>query len=78
MELISLLSTAKQAGVDVSAIIGLIAIYLMLKKFVNAQNKELKVVVNEQVDKIVKAIGAHNERLDNIEEDVKALKKKLG
>ena len=77
-DLITLLATAKTAGLDIGSLVSLITIYFMLKKFVAKQNDELKLVVSSQVDKIVIAIGAHNERLEVLEKDVGEIKKHLG
>ena len=78
MEIVELLTIANKAGLQVGPMVCIVMIYLMLKKFVTKQNDELKQVVSSQVDKIVQAIGKHNERLDNLESDVKQIKKKLG
>lgn len=75
--LFSILSLAKDAGFDVGQFIVLGMIYFMLKNFVSKQNDELKKVVDEQVNKIVTAIHNHNERLDNLEDDVKDIKQQL-
>lgn len=76
-DLIALLTMAKSAGLDIGSLVSLITIYFMLKKFVTKQNDELKTVLNAQVDKIVRAIGQHNERLENLETDVREIKKKI-
>lgn len=78
MELITLLTTAKDAGFESGSIISLVIIYFMLKRFVSKQNDELKNVINNQVDKLVKAINVHNLRLESLETDVKKIKKKIG
>lgn len=78
MELITLLTTAKDAGFESGSIVSLIIIYTMLRRFVSKQNEELKVVLNIQVDKIVSAINVHNHRLEILETDVKEIKKKIG
>lgn len=78
MELITLLTTAKEAGFETGSIVSLIIIYFMLRKFVSKQNEELKTVLNTQVDKIVSAINVHNHRLEILETDVKEIKKKIG
>jgi hypothetical protein len=75
MEVVALLTTAKELGFESGSILSLVVIYFMLKKFVTKQNTELKEVLNTQVDKMVKAIGQHNERLDGLESDVKLLKR---
>ena len=75
MEILALLSTAKELGFESGSILSLVIIYFMLKKFVTKQNNELKEVLNTQVDKMVNAIGKHNERLDGLESDVKLLKR---
>lgn len=77
MELLSLLSSAKQAGLDIGSLASLVMIYFMLKRFVSAQNDELKKVISAQVDKIVVAIGQHNDRLETLEKDVGKIKQKL-
>lgn len=76
-DLIALLSTAKSAGFDIGSLASLVTIYFMLKKFVAKQNDELKQVVSSQVDKIVIAIGAHNDRLESLEKDVGNIKQQL-
>ena len=63
MKIVALLTLAKDAGFEAGSIVSLVTIYFMLKKFVTKQNEELKTVLNLQVDKVVKAIGQHNERL---------------
>lgn len=78
MELITLLTTAKDAGFESGSIVSLIIIYTMLRRFVSNQNEDLKVVLNIQVDKIVSAINVHNHRLEILETDVKEIKKKIG
>lgn len=78
MELVALLTTAKDAGFETGSIISLIVIYFMLKRFVTKQNDELKIVINSQVDKLVSAINVHNIRLESLETDVKEIKKKIG
>ena len=76
-ELVAVLSTAKQAGLDLGSMASIIMIYFMLKKFVAKQNNELKSVLGEQVDKIVTAINHHNDRIESLEKDVKIIKDKL-
>lgn len=76
-ELISIIAAAKQAGLDIGSMASIVMIYFMLKKFVANQNSELKSVLNQQVDKIVKAIEHHNNRIENLEKDVKDIKDKL-
>lgn len=78
MELVTLLTTAKDAGFETGSIISLVVIYFMLKRFVTKQNDELKVVINTQVDKLVSAINVHNLRLESLETDVREIKKKIG
>ena len=77
MEIITILATAKQVGLDVGSMVSIIMIYFMLKSFVSKQNQELKSVLSAQVDKIVKAIEHHNDRIENLEKDVKDIKDKL-
>lgn len=77
MEFISLLTIAKNAGFDFGVIFAICSIAFIFQRFVKNQNAELKKVLNEQVDKIVKAIGTHNERLENLETDMREVKKKL-
>ena len=76
-ELISLLATSKQAGLDIGSMVSIVMIYFMLKKFVSKQNEEIKTLVSSQVDKIVVAIGKHNERLESLENDVKIIKEQI-
>lgn len=68
-ELFTILANAKQIGVNFDTMVGIVAIYFMLK------GNQAKMA--QQVDKIVKAIEHHNERLANLEEDVKQIKDKL-
>ena len=77
MEIITILATAKQIGLDLGSMASIIMIYFMLKNFVSKQNSELKSVLSAQVDKIVKAIEHHNDRIENLEKDVKDIKDKL-
>lgn len=77
MEIITILATAKQVGLDVGSMVSIIMIYFMLKSFVSKQNQELKSVLSQQVDKIVKAIEHHNERIESLEQDVKDIKERL-
>ena len=77
MEIITILATAKQVGLDIGSMASIIMIYFMLKNFVSKQNSELKSVLSAQVDKIVKAIEHHNDRIENLEKDVKDIKDKL-
>ena len=77
MEIITILATAKQVGLDIGSMASIIMIYFMLKNFVSKQNSELKSVLSAQVDKIVKAIEHHNNRIENLEKDVKDIKDKL-
>lgn len=77
MEIITILATAKQIGLDIGSMASIIMIYFMLKNFVSKQNTELKAVISAQVDKIVKAIEHHNERIESLEKDVKHIKEKL-
>lgn len=68
-ELFTILASAKQIGLNFDTLLGIVAIYFMLK---GNQTK-----MSQQVDKIVKAIEHHNERLANLEEDVKQIKEQL-
>ena len=77
MEIITILATAKQVGLDIGSMASIIMIYFMLKNFVSKQNSELKSVLSQQVDKIVKAIEHHNDRIENLEKDVKHIKEQL-
>jgi hypothetical protein len=77
MELIALLTTAKEMGLEVGPMISMVIIYFMLKKFVTKQNKELKDALNVQVDKVVGALENQNKRLTTLESDNLFIKKKL-
>lgn len=68
-ELFTILANAKHIGLNFDTLLGIVAIYFMLK---GNQTK-----MGQQVDKIVKAIEHHNERLANLEADVKHIKDKL-
>lgn len=77
MEIITILATAKQVGLDLGSMISIVMIYFMLRNFVAKQNSELKTVLSSQVDKIVKAIEHHNERIESLEKDVKHIKERI-
>lgn len=77
MEIITILATAKQVGLDLGSMISIVMIYFMLRNFVAKQNSELKTVLSAQVDKIVKAIEHHNERIESLEKDVKHIKERI-
>lgn len=70
MEIIALLTTAKEAGFETGTIVSIAVIAVMLRRDVTK-------ILDKQVDKIVKAIGAHNDRLNVLETDVKEIKTKL-
>lgn len=70
MEIITLLTTAKEAGFETGTIVSIAVIAVILRRDVTK-------ILDKQVDKIVKAIGAHNERLNVLETDVKEIKTKL-
>ncbi len=70
MEIISLLTTAKEAGFEFGTIISIGIIAWKLRS-------DVKKEVGKQVDKIVLAISDHNSRLSNLEADVHGIKKKL-
>lgn len=70
MEIISLLTTAKDAGFEFGTIISIGVIAWKLRT-------DVKKEVSKQVDKIVAAITDHNTRLSNLETDVQGIKKKL-
>lgn len=67
MEILTLLSTAKQAGFDIGSLVSLVIIYFMLRK-------DLIKVIDKQFDKLIVAINslekAHSERLSKIEAHV--------
>lgn len=69
-ELISLLTTAKNAGFEFGTIISIGVIAWKIRT-------DVKKEVSKQVDKIVVAISDHNTRLSNLEIDVQGIKKKL-
>ena len=70
MELISLLTTAREAGFEMGTILSIGIIAWKLRA-------DVKKEVGKQVDKIVLAITDHNTRLSNLETDVQGIKKKL-
>ena len=63
MEIIALLTTAKQVGMDVGSIVQMMIMFFMVKK-----------MFDKQFDKLILAINslekAHNERLSRIEAHV--------
>lgn len=69
-ELLTILTTAKEAGFETGTIVSIAVIAVMLRRDVTK-------ILDKQVDKIVKAIGAHNDRLNVLETDVKEIKTKL-
>ncbi len=66
-ELLTILTTAKEAGFETGTIAAIMAIGFALHR-----------VSNKQVDKVVKAIEGHNTRLGSIELDVKEIKAHVG
>lgn len=71
MDIIRLLTTAKDAGFDTGTILALGAIAFKLRS-------DVKNEVSKQVDKVVDAIKDHNKRIDSLEESVSDLKKRIG
>ena len=71
MDIISLLTTAKDAGFDTGTIIAISVIAFKLRS-------DVKNEVSKQVDKVVDAIKDHNKRIDSLEESVSDLKKRIG
>lgn len=71
MDLISLLTTAKDAGFDTGTIIAISVIAFKLRS-------DVKKEVSKQVDKVVDAIKDHNKRIDSLEDSVSDLKKRMG
>ena len=70
MELIALLTTAKEAGFEFGTIISIGVIAFKLRA-------DVKKEVGGHVDKVVAAITDHNKRIDSLEESVSDIKKKL-
>lgn len=70
MEIIAILTTAKDAGFELGTIMSIGVIAWKLRS-------DVKKEVGKQVDKIVLAISDHNSRLSNLETDVQGIKKKL-
>lgn len=68
MDILSLLTTAKEAGFDTGTIIAIAAIAYKLRK-------DVKTEVGKQVDKMVDAIKDHNKRIDTLEVGFTDLKK---
>ena len=71
MDLISILTTAKDAGFEMGTIISIGVIAWKLRS-------DVKKEVSKQVDKVVDAIKDHNKRIDSLEESVSDLKKRIG
>lgn len=71
MDIVTLLLTAKKLGFDVGTLAGLAVIAFILRR-------DVMKLIDKQVNKIVIAIGAHNDRLGALESDVKEIKKKIG
>ena len=71
MEILAILTTAKEAGFDTGTIMALTAIAFKLRS-------DVKKEVSKQVDKVCVAIAAHNKRIDSLEESVSDLKKRMG
>lgn len=70
MDILSLLTTAKEAGFDTGTIIAIAAIAYKLRK-------DVKTEVGKQVDKMVDAIQNHNKRIDTLEVGLEDLKKRF-
>lgn len=70
MELIALLTTAKEAGFELGTIISIGVIAFKLRA-------DVKKEVGGHVDKVVAAITDHNKRIDSLEESVSDIKKRM-
>jgi len=70
MELIALLTTAKEAGFELGTIMSIGVIAFKLRS-------DVKKEVGKQVDKVVDAIKDHNKRIDSLEESVSDIKKRM-
>ena len=70
MELISLLTTAREAGFEMGTILSIGVIAFKLRS-------DVKKEVGKQVDKVVDAIKDHNKRIDSLEESVSDIKKRI-
>lgn len=70
MELIALLTTAKEAGFEFGTIISIGVIAFKLRA-------DVKKEVGGHVDKVVAAITDHNKRIDSLEESVSDIKKRM-
>ena len=70
MELIALLTTAKEAGFEFGTIISIGVIAFKLRA-------DVKKEVGGHVDKVVAAIADHNKRIDSLEESVSDIKKRM-
>jgi len=70
MELISLLTTAREAGFELGTIMSIGVIAFKLRS-------DVKKEVGKQVDKVVDAIKDHNKRIDSLEESVSDIKKRM-
>ena len=70
MDILSLLTTAKEAGFDTGTIIAIAAIAYKLRK-------DVKTEVGKQVDKMVNAIQNQNKRIDTLEVGLEDLKKRF-
>lgn len=66
MEILAILTTAREAGFETGTIAAIATIAYMLKRN-----------TNKQVDKVVEAITQHNNRLTGLESDVSEIKKKI-
>ena len=71
MEILAILTTAKEAGFEMGTIISIGVIAWKLRS-------DVKKEVSKQVDKVVDAIKDHNKRIDSLEESVSDLKKRIG
>lgn len=78
MEILAILSAAKEAGVEAGSLIAIASSFFAIKnilskqndenrKFIENQNNEFKKVVTAQVDKVVEAINHHNEKFADLE-----------
>lgn len=70
MELLALLTTAKEAGFEFGTIISIGVIAFKLRA-------DVKKEVGGHVDKVVAAITDHNKRIDSLEESVSDIKKRM-
>ncbi len=81
MEIIALLTSAKELGIDIGHLGSLGFMYFMLRKdlmkVIDSQMKMIDSQIGKLIDAIKSLEATHNKRLFNLEDDMKDVQKKI-